>query len=259
MLFRCIINMQSQEEIWNDILACQNAHSAPEMSSEVQFTSTIRNTIAHPVVCNGMLSFPYNLVGMEQLLFIQGLASQTALPSVPLAPSIPLAEESTSMLSVSNIFSSMSEFAILNASLNLDSSHELWSGHTDPPGPSNTTHLPTTEQVVYQHSTPLSASPDALGLFIAEHKGNDDVSCNVRLMEHGTSNIDTIPIQTEPTHYTLLEYESSHQRVQSFDQSRAVPSMNTRVRRCENCQCASTPSWRRNETGPGVLCNACGL
>jgi hypothetical protein len=30
-------------------------------------------------------------------------------------------------------------------------------------------------------------------------------------------------------------------------------------RRCANCQCVHTPSWRRNESGTGVLCNACGL
>ncbi|KAI9596896.1 hypothetical protein BDF19DRAFT_421394 [Syncephalis fuscata] len=30
-------------------------------------------------------------------------------------------------------------------------------------------------------------------------------------------------------------------------------------RQCANCQCVHTPSWRRNESGTGVLCNACGL
>ncbi len=30
-------------------------------------------------------------------------------------------------------------------------------------------------------------------------------------------------------------------------------------RRCINCLCPTTPLWRRGPTGPGTMCNACGV
>ncbi|KAJ9081833.1 hypothetical protein DSO57_1010722 [Entomophthora muscae] len=48
---------------------------------------------------------------------------------------------------------------------------------------------------------------------------------------------------------------------QSSRQSESLPSVHitSTGKRCTNCRCEETPSWRRCQNGVNLLCNACGL